>query len=243
MAIAAALTRKLLYDEFDLSGEHNNLTLKLSQDAKEKTVYGDGSIARALGIKGFNINHSGYFKAGTGMIDTVLQGNLGTAGKILTMLPTGTDGEQAYCSKGVTLNYEMAGKIGDMFAVKGETKSEGTLLVRGNLMATGAKTTTGHGTARELGAVSATQYLYGILHGTAITGESVSCVVKIQSDTAENFPSPVDRITFTTLSDSGGVSKQWATPVAGAITDTWWRVNWAITGSGSFTIWAIIGIQ
>ena len=234
MAKTVALSRKVLYDEFDLSSDHNKVSLVLSQAAPDKTVYGSTSMARAPGLKSFEVNHQGYFQAGAGEIETVLNTNFGTAGTILTLLPTGTEGEPAYSFQGVTLDYQWGGQIGDMNAISGNTKGEGTLVVRGTLMVAGSKTTSGNGTARQLGAVSATQSLYGIIHCPVHAAAGSTITVKIQSDTAEGFPSPTDVLSFTQLTDVG---VQWATPIAGAITDEWWRVVWAVTGSPAATIY------
>ena len=43
-----------------------------------------------------------------------------------------------------------------------------------------------------------------------------------------------DQITFTA---STAISAQWATPVAGSITDTWWRASWgSVTGTFAFVV-------
>jgi hypothetical protein len=53
--------------------------------------------------------------------------------------------------------------------------------------------------------------------------------------------SPTTRVTF---SQATGRTSQWATPVAGAITDDWWDISWTIGGTGGpdFTFVAVVGI-
>jgi hypothetical protein len=64
--------------------------------------------------------------------------------------------------------------------------------------------------------------------------------VTVQSDDAEGFASPTTRLTFTQKSAIGA---EFITPVAGPITDTWWRVSWAIGGTTpTFGIVACVGI-
>jgi len=49
-----------------------------------------------------------------------------------------------------------------------------------------------------------------------------------------------ERVTFSQLADIGS---EWATPVSGAITDDWWRIDWTIAGADpSFTILAALAI-
>jgi len=232
---------KLFYDKYDLSADHEKLSLKMEIEAADKTVFGESSRGRAVGLKNFDVVHSGFFEAGSDAVDDVLYDNLGTAGRILTILPTDSEGGKGYMSKLVSLKYEPAGNIGDMFGITGEAHSEGTGIVRCTVLGIGTKTTDGNGSAYELGALSSGQYLYAALHVTSASGDSL--VVKIQSDSAEGFASPTDRVTFTTVT---GATAEWATRIDGSsnpITDTWWRATWDVTGSPtSYDICVSMGI-
>jgi hypothetical protein len=75
----------------------------------------------------------------------------------------------------------------------------------------------------------------------AFGGTSPTLDVIVQSDDASGFPSATNRITFT---QATGFTAEYATPVAGAITDDWWRVNFTIGGTASpnFTFICVIGI-
>ena len=227
MSKSVLKSARLYYDEFDLTSEHNRFKLDLSNDAKDKTVFGTNSRGRANGINAFDLEHSGFFDAGAGLIDTVVSPNLGVANKLISLCPDGiTEGNISYFSQGVSLKYEMAGEVGDMFAFAAAAHSEGVPIIRGTILASGNKAADANGTAFQVGAVSATQYLYAAIHLTSFTGTSID--VKIQSDSAEAFDaSPADRITFTQLTDVGS---EFATRVSGAITDTWWRVVLDVEG-------------
>jgi hypothetical protein len=92
------------------------------------------------------------------------------------------------------------------------------------------------GTGYQLGAVAATQYLYGALHiftaGTTIT-------VVLESDDNAGFSSATTRATLGPLTTTGGT---WATRVAGAITDDYYRFRvTAITGT--FSVAGSAGIK
>lgn len=112
--------------------------------------------------------------------------------------------------------------------------------IRSRVIDYATRTATANSTGFVLGAVSATQKLYAALHVTAASGTTPNLVVKLQSDDASGFLSPTDRVTFTAAT---AVTSQYATPVAGAITDTYYRASATITGtSPSFTYLLMAGI-
>jgi hypothetical protein len=92
------------------------------------------------------------------------------------------------------------------------------------------------GTALQLGAVSAGQYLYASFHvftaGTTITGV-------VESDADNTFGSATTQITFGPYTTVGG---RWGVRVAGPVTDTWYRLR-LTTCTGSFVIACAAGIQ
>lgn len=240
MAVYPVSTRKLLIDQYDISGHLNSLTFNLNKDANENTVFGNTAHSTLPGIKGFTLEHSGFGESGTGLIETITSDNWNSTAKIMSVLSSNVSGEPAYSAQGIVPNYTLGGKIGDMYGFNGSAVGAGGItIVRGALLATGSKATGGNGTAYQLGAVSTAQYVYGIIHCTAHNAGSTTITVKIQSSSAENFSVANDRITFSVLADVG---KQWATPVAGEITDTWWRATWAVTSTPAATIYVIAGI-
>jgi hypothetical protein len=82
--------------------------------------------------------------------------------------------------------------------------------------------------------------MYANLHVFSVAGTSgPTLTVKLQSSVDNTFGAPTDRITFTGATAISGQSGS----VAGAITDTWWRVVWTITGTNpSFLFAASAGI-
>lgn len=151
------------------------------------------------------------------------------------------EGSTAYVWNGLNTAYTpVMGAPGELAMASLSGVANGPI-ARGMLMHTTgtARTATGTGTARLLGAVTASQRIYANLHVTAASGTTPTLVVKVQSDDNAGFTSPVDRITFTTAT---GKTAQ-ATNVAGAITDTYWRVTWTLTGTTpSFTFGVSAGI-
>ena len=143
--------------------------------------------------------------------------------------------------KCVEAEYSMSGQVGDLFGFDMSAMSN-DLLVRNTLMESGAKTATGVGTGRKLGSVLANQKVYAGVHILAKSGTNPALGIKVQSDDNASFTSSTDQITMTQMTNIGA---QWAVPLAGAITDDYWRFAFTISGTGSpsFTIRAWIGIQ
>ena len=66
--------------------------------------------------------------------------------------------------------------------------------------------------------------------------------VTIESDATNSFSG--GETTRGTFSQISAITSQWLTPVAGAITDTWWRIRYVIAGSSpSYEFIATIGIK
>lgn len=245
MAKHALTATQLLFDVYDITGDHSQVTLRLTRGELDSTVFGNSARSRTAGIPAWELTHGGFWEAGTGYSDTIINGVLGTTGKVMTVIPQGsTVGNVAYSSKVAAMQYEYGGTIGAMNGFSGAMLGDGTKIIRGTVMASGAKTATANGTGYQLGAVSATQYLYGVLHCTASAGDDTQTLnVKIQSDDNANFTDPTDRLTFTEISTAA--SCQWATPVSGAITDDYWRAVYTIANGGedvSFTLYTIVAI-
>ena len=103
-----------------------------------------------------------------------------------------------------------------------------------------ARTATGNGTAVQHIAVPATGELVAAINVLSIAGTATPTItVKIQSSPDNTFAAPVDRITFDPATTVDGQVKR----VAGAITDTWYRAQWTISGTTpSFLFVAALGV-
>ena len=123
--------------------------------------------------------------------------------------------------------FELASKGSSIYGAVGGVLS----VAKQTVSTTGAK-----GTAVEIGAISAAQFLYATLHvfsaGTTIT-------VIIESDDNGSFTSATTRATLGPVTARGGT---WLTRVAGPVTDTFWRMNVSAV-TGSFVVAGAIGIQ
>ncbi len=167
----------------------------------------------------------------------------GTAGQPISVAPAGiTGGEVAYAFNASTFSYTpMQASAGEIAMATLSGSGTGSPVVRGTLMddPTAAVTTTGTGTARQLGAVTTGQRMYAALHVLSASGGTPTLDVVIQSDDNSGMSSATSRITFTQATD---ITSQWSS-VAGAITDDYWRVSYTIGGSTpSFTFAVVLGI-
>lgn len=239
------LTNANLYvAEYDFSSDHNQIGLRLGVDEKDTTTFGSsGFRSRIGGLRSYMLSGGGFVQYGAGEVDPVYFDNLGVADKLVTVAADGADaGEVAYFGRTTQGQMEFGDRVGEVMPFSIEAWGRGTPCVRGTVMHDDgtARTSTGTGTAYQLGAVGAGQYLYAAIHVLSASGTTPSLTVKVQSDNASNFPSATDRVTFTAATTA---TSEWATPVAGAITDDYWRVTWTISGTNpSFTFVAVVGI-
>jgi hypothetical protein len=226
---------------YKISSQANSMALDMGADAVENTTFDSGGNREfSGGLKTLGGSIAGFFNQSTA--DAHMFENLGAADAVMSIGPqNGTAGSPIYFLKALESAFSPAnGSVGEMlgFSLTFNNNSP-TGVVRGTLMLnTAAIATSGNSTGRQLGAVGATQKIYGALHVTAVSG-SPSLTVKAQSDDNSDFTSATDRLTFATMT---AVGADWQ-EAAGAITDTWWRINYAFSGSGSIDVVASLGIK
>jgi hypothetical protein len=237
---------KFYIDGYDFSGSMNTLALTREIDEVEYKVFGNAAPVYLPGLEKITFEHQGYASSSGGTdVEDIIYAKLSDASVPMMVCPlTGAVNEQCHFAPGIEYAYQWGGAVGEMnaFTVKGG--GQGYPLILGCIMLTGAKTATATGTAYQLGEVTAAQYLYAQLHVFAQSGTTPTLDVTVESDDAEGFSSPTTRITFAQIAGASVPTAVWATPVAGAITDTWWRVKATIGGSDpSFTIAVAVGIR
>ncbi len=235
--------RKVYVDKWDFSGDTRGVELEMSPELQDDTVLGDGFRSNMLGIEPWVLQEEGIWVAGANKIDANVAANKGLVDKLVTVACVdGAEGDIAYFARSTLGLYTLGGEVGEINPFSLRMEGTGSdRMVRGTILITGAKTATGNGTARQLGAVAAGDKLFAGLHVLAASGTSPTLDVIVQSDDASGFPSASNRITFARQTATASV---YATPVAGAITDDWWRINYTIGGgSPSFTFVVTVGIQ
>ncbi len=239
------LTNAVIYiGQYDVSGDHNMVEVPWGVESLDRTVFGDTTRRYLGGLFEADIKGQGFVDYNTGLIEDVLRSNLAVQNTPILIAGDGAAANaRASFTQALTANIKgMGAQVGELHGFTWDAKpSNAPLVGGGTVMATKAARTTSSnsGTAQQLGAVSATQRVYAGLHVFAVSGTTPTLAVTVRSDDAVGFASPTTQITFTTATTA---SAQFAS-AAGAITDTYWRVDWTIAGTTpSFTFAVVIGI-
>lgn len=238
MAATALIDAQVFGAGFDFTGVVNEGAVEANVDTKDASTFGSaGWTEVAGGMRSGVFSTKGFYEAGTGKVDPAAWAALGTADQVFILATSAAEGSPAFMFQGVESHYSVHGPIGELDPFELSAVSSGAGVVRGGLTkAKGTVSATGAtGTPVLLPAASATQYVYAAVQafsaGTTIT-------VRVESDTAANFPSATTVATLPAITAVGGY---WMVRVAGPQTDTYYRINvTAITGS--FVIAAAIGI-
>lgn len=237
----------LWVSSYDLSGDANACALGMSADLLDDTALADGSRSRSGGLQRVAFSADGYW---TDAGDGTLQGTVGFSNVPVSIAPAGlTAGSTVFFFRATVGDYKgLSGSVGDMLKFNVGAETSGLPLVRGALLGNvSAAAASANGSSVTLGAVSATQSVYAALHVISATGTTPTLAVKVQSAAASNFASPTDRITFSTTSGttaSGATNFAQFASAAGAITDTYWRIAYTITGTNpAFSFVVAAGIR
>lgn len=232
---------------YDMTTDLNKLSLKGMAAELDSTTFQPPGAAnagwrtRVGGLKDVDAALDGLWQSGTSQaIDPQAFANLGVSDTVLTVSPTGVAADPCYILQGNEFDYSQGTQVGSLYPFKlGIKGSNAQGLIRAQLAAASqAKSATGQlGSILTMTGPSASQYVYGSVHLMGTPGTTIT--IKIQSATLIGFGSPTDRITIGPLTTAGGT---FATRLAGAVTDGFWRMTIsAITGT--WTVAGAIGIQ
>lgn len=227
----------------DLTGHSNKVEITTEvEDADATTFNSSGWTEVVGGLRSTEISGEGLWEASDySYPDDAAWESLGNDRAITICPTTPSDGDLAYFTSAVRLDYTLGGAVGDIAPWTSTWKSNWPLVRGVSAHPPGtARTATGEGTGVELGAVAAGSYLYANLHVLAASGTTPTLDVIVESDVDDTFASPTTRITFDQVTSTASAS---AKRVAGAITDTWFRVQYTIGGtSPSYRFIATLGI-
>lgn len=233
------LDARIYLETADMTGFSNKVEVTSSVVDLDKTTFASGGWnERTAGLFDSQVVIDGLWDVGDlTKPDDTLWANLGAAGTAVTVVPTGgTVGSLAYLGKTLESDYKPGAQVGQLLAWTATLKGN-TAIARGQILHPQgtARTTTGNGTAVQLGGVLAAQRLYANLHVLSVSGTTPSITVAIQSNVDNTFGSPTTRLTF--LADTGLDGQ--ALSVLGPITDTWWRATWTISGTTPSFLFAV----
>jgi hypothetical protein len=228
----------------DLTGNSNKVEITTEVEDKESTNYASDGWTEVLGgLASAEISGEGQWEAGDpGKVDDASWSQLGGTGP-WSVGPVGAAvGDLAYLTNAMRAEYKLGEAVGEIAPWTGTAKSSWPM-ARGQMAHPpgAARTATGTGTALNLGAVASGKRLYASLHVLSVAGTTPSITVSVESDDASGFASPTTRLTFNAATAVGG---QILRTDGTAITDTWWRVAWTISGTTpSFLFVSALGIQ
>lgn len=232
--------QQVYWDGYDLTTKLNAVTMEAGAESLDNTVLGNAYRSHVGGLYTVTAQVEGFYEAASGGFESALFSNIGVQDKPFTIANTSSEGAVAHFFKMLEGDYTpFKNAVGELqsFSAGGMANSP---LIRGKLIGNKAGvSTTATGTAFQLGAVGATQKLYVALHVLAKSGTSPTLDLTIESDSANNFPSAA---TVATFSQKTAVGSDWK-EVSGAITDTWYRINYTIGGTTpSFSFIVVAGI-
>lgn len=241
------LDARLFVGGVDLSGHGNKIEIDEEAEVKEVTDWRSGGAEEVLaGITKVDISAEGQWEAGD---PTYVDDATWAQRRSIEPWSAGASGASdlapgnlMWFTRALRTKSTIWGALGEVAGWNATARGSRPLVRGQSAHASGVpRTATGNGTALELGAVGATQFMYANLHVLGVSGTSTPTItVNVQSDDNSGFSSATTRGSFAAKTAVGGEQIR----IAGPFTDTWWRVNWTITGTTpSFLFLATLGIE
>ncbi|MBK3575133.1 hypothetical protein JHN63_15190 [Streptomyces sp. MBT65] len=228
----------------DLTSASNKVELTAKVEEKETTNYGSQANKEFVGgLASAEFAAEGQWEAGDpSKVDDATWAQLGGVGA-WSVGPVGaTVGSLAYLTKALRCDYKLGDAVGEVAPWTSSGKGSWPL-ARGQFAHPPgtARTATGTGTGLQLGAVAVGKRMYAALHVLSVAGTATPTITgRVESSVDNTFASPTTRLTHAAATAAGG---EIVRTDGTAITDTWWRVAWTITGTTpSFMFASTLGI-
>ena len=225
----------ILVAGYQIKSYSNEVSVQLGHESQDATVFGMKTRRMKAGLKTATMSISGLAEAGSSpdKIDDILASV--TEGDLVSVWPTlAEDARKGYAMRVAKMDHQpLGGAVGDLWPFSVTFEAAGEILrpvvLHNSGIADGsAETASTNGDSVQLGAVSASQRITGILHILSVSGTNPTLDVKIRSDDNVAGSSPTDRITFPQQTAAGFSVP---VPVDGAIADDWWDASWTIGGT------------
>jgi hypothetical protein len=193
--------------------------------------YAEGGFTNSVvGLKTLAFNTTNFMDYADGALGTWLRSNYGSQ-RVVSIAYVGAATGNA-CAVGYGLlggtrpfNAAVGAVSTTVGTVEGGTFGEGQV----SLVSTTSLTATTNSTPVEIGAISATQQVVAAIHVLSVSGTTPTLTCRIQSAATSGGSYTNRAAAGTALSAPGD---QWQTTGVGtAVTDTFWRVSLAITGT------------
>jgi hypothetical protein len=238
-----------LYGEYDITPKSNRFTFNDEVEILESKMYDSTSVKRDAGLIVFNgelggiidtqdAAHDEIFQSGADTTPAGLQGVKAPISLHLAGYPA-TEGDLSAFANGIGSQITPMAEQGALHEFSMQFAGDSPRIL-GTLMATGQKTVTGAGTARQLGAVADGQSVYAVLHVPLAVSGTIDVIV--ESDDNGGMTTPTTRLTFAQILTTPGYQFLELKP-AGGLTDDWWQVSWTSAASPDHTISCSVGIK
>lgn len=229
----------------DLTGNSNKIEISAEVEEKDSTNYASNGWGEVMGgLASAELSGEGQWEAGDpAKVDDASWSQLGGVGPwSVSANNAAAVGDLVYLTNAMRSDYKLGDAVGEVAPWTGTAKSSWPM-ARGQFAHPPgtARTATGTGTGLELGAVAAGRRLYATLHVLSVAGTTPSITARVESDDNSGFSSATTRLTFDAATAVGG---QILRTDGTAITDTWWRMAWTISGTTpSFLFTGALGVQ
>lgn len=229
---------------YDVSGYLNQGEIQKASDIHDVTPFGATEHRSAPGLQGGNWSLQGFTEFGTTppKIEKIMNTLQGQQDIPLTVVPEGnTVANISLFLPSAFHGYDFGGPHGNhnTFTWNGGTSKWQPISGFLDEPGTTARVATGQTTGQDLGAVSASQFLYAAVH--VFAGGTGTADIIVESDSSGAFSSPVTAITFPQFSAVNGGSgiMRAAGTFAG---DTFFRFKYTLAASPSVTFVASFGV-
>ena len=228
------------FDGYDLQNRTKTVGITYSAGIMDASVLGSAWEQKLASIKSVVAAIDGF--ANFDATDLALFNSISQYDKPITFtVKDDTAGSPAYFFNAAVADLKLGGKVGDVFPFAISAHSSSQPLIQGTISLNSRGTpltTSGNGVGRQLGAVASGKKMYSCVHIWQVGTGTITPI--IESDSTNSFSgAQTTRITHTALSAIGSEIKT----AAGAITDTWWRTKYTISGGApSFLAINTLGI-
>ena len=205
---------KVYLDEFDLTTYFNSADVTLTNETAEVTAFSDSSKAYILGLADGTLTLGGMWNQETDGSDEELQAILGssTAANITVAEKAGTIGNRATIARCDETNYTISNPVGDVSTITADfqgTSNSGALGSMTYGITGGVQLTTGssidYNALGALTGVDAPLAASSSAGGAALLHVPTNSIaggvttIKVQHDSASDFSSAADLISFTNV--------------------------------------------
>jgi hypothetical protein len=233
---------RFLFDGHDLSGDGNGFSAIETYKMADATRLTDTAVINRPTIPQGTFKYTGFSQFGVGLVEETIINHKAVLTDIPILLAkSGNAGDRCEFLNASTAEISVVGGKENeiqLFSIdgvlgKGHGMIDSSVLESGKIV----RSTTGAGSAgTQVGAALVTQSIYAIVQLLAIDAGTV--VITIQSSADNTFAAPTTRFTFAGQTAVGGL---YAVPLAGAVTDAWWRAFLTLSG-GAAAVQAAVAI-